>query len=561
MSKKFIINVDTGNIEQDVFSTISNFSEEQMKEFIESIKLKKDINGNISGELLIFRYPDCEKIILTTKDVTKLPIDIKKLIIRRTYRINADEFLTMNFEILKDKDIRIKFIFNRIYSVLNKKRIFIDVISNDRYDSNFYELCFEIISSDDLFNKFLHYDENIEIFGKNFTQEDYVFELSKILGYAELDICKENPIYKYNFITQDMLDRYLSLRKVINVDIRMLGENPFNQGGRTSYSRERQYKIDNDWEVNPHLISYVMKDMDSQYTVLEKISHIYIKLCEVLRYNLGYHIKKWGTQYNKNRQESISPQNNEVICSEFSMICTNIINKLDNNVEARCIIAGKEQHISFGILDRDKNIRINFDSTHFAIGDDKFDDLGRIKLGLPLIGVEYVRDRNDEFKNSFERVYNKFCNGRQIETEDLIAAYEMLPSNKTISINFHENISEFLRMMKIRNIVGSELLGVFKKLYQIGYFGDIVYSIVGEDKKLTFDERNKMETPEELLDGLEENIIIDNGGEYYLLQLNQCEIVKMSSDELNWLFEVGKMRYFNLEHQIEGIGVKKCTKA
>lgn len=559
MSKKFIIGFDTGNIERDVFCTIASFSEEQMIDFIESIKLKKDDNGNICSEPLIFRYPDCHEIISTTKKLTELSSDSRKLILRRTYRMNADEFLTM--DIFKKEMYDFSLSIKKICMSLNRKKIFIDAISNDKYDSIFYNLCFEIISSEEMFDKFLHYNENNQIFGERFTQEDYVFELGKLLGYEQNDIYGENPIYKYDFITPDMLNRYLRLRKIVNVDIKMLGENPFNHGGRYSYSKETQVQIDNDWNINQAILEYVMKEMDPAYTMLEKICHIYIKVCQAMRYNLGYHIKKWGTQYSKKRQESISLKNNEVTCSEFSFICTNIIskfifNKLDSNTEIRCIVVGKEQHVLFGILVRDKNIRINFDSTCFAPNDDKFDDLGRIKLGLPLIGIEYICDRNDEFKNAVEKVYSRLCGDMQIETEDLISYYEMLPSKKQLLVNFYENINEFLKRMKDKNVVGSELLGTFKKLHQIGYFGNIVYSIVGEDKKMNFNERFKMESPEEILDGLEENIIIDNNGEYFLLRLNQCEIYPINLEELNLLFEEGKMRYFNPQYKIKGIGIK-----
>ena len=560
MSKVFIISSDTGNKEDDIFNTIYNFTEHEMGEFREAIKLKRDKNGEISGESLIFRYPDCQEIISTTKDITKLSAEKKKLILKRTTRINSDYFLTMEFERDNTSNFRLDFIYNKIYLILDRKAIYINIISNERYNFDFYNRCFEIISSDELFLKFLNFDENKEFFGEDYSKEEYVLELSRILGYGSFDICKDNLVYRYNFITQDMINRYLSLRNIINVDIEMLGENPFELLEKKAYSKERQVEIDNDWKINNELITYVISGMNPNYNVLEKISHIYIMLCYALRYNLGYHIKQWGALYNKNRLESISLVNNEIICSEFSLICTKIINTLFENVEARCIITGKEQHLSFGILIRDKNIRINFDSTHFAIGDDKFDDLGRVKLGLPLIGIEYVCDRNNEFRNAFYNVYNTLCANGNIENENLIAVYENLSTLVLKENDFYENISEFLKSMNAKNIRGSELLGMFKKLYQNNYFGKIIYSIVGEDKKMTFAERLCIDTPEELLDGLEENIIIDNGGEYFLLRLNQCEIFPISFDELNWLFEEEKMKYFNLEYQIEGVGVKPTLK-
>ena len=57
-----------------------------------------------------------------------------------------------------------------------------------------------------------------------------------------------------------------------------------------------------------------------------------------------------------------------------------------------------------------------------------------------------------------------------------------------------------------------------------------------------------------ILDGLEENIIIQNEDEYYLLKLNEGKIIVMSKDELDALFQEDKMVYFNPNHRIEGVG-------
>ena len=136
----------------------------------------------------------------------------------------------------------------------------------------------------------------------------------------------------------------------------------------------------------------------------------------------------------------------------------------------------------------------------------------------------------------------------------------MLPEKQEIKIDFYENITEFIERMKNKNIVGSELLSTFKLLTARGYFGNIVYSIVSEDKKITLSQRQALETAREILDGLEENIIIRYEEDYYLLRLNDCIVSPVSKDELNYLFEEDKMGYFNPKHPIKGIGVTPCKK-
>jgi len=546
----FTMITNTNNLEKDVLATIENFSNEQLEQFISAIKLKNE-NSEIKGISIFFRYPECQQLLTSTEEPTKLPQEKKAMIRKGTYRLDTAQILKGINNTQEIKTEVNRKIIKKIEHKINTQEIFSEILINDKYTQDFYNKCFSIISSEEYFDKFINYHQNIEIFGKNITPEEYIIEISKILGYQEKEINLNNPVYQYLTITEEMKKRYYKLRNMINIDIIILGEEVFNQEGRTSYSKEQQERIDNDWQVNPKLMAYIMEDMDPDYNVLEQISHIYLKLCYALRYSLGYHIKNWHAKYDKTRQEVITPENNEIVCSEFSLLCTNIINKLYKDVEARCIVTGKEQHLLFGILHKEKNIRINFDSTKV---ENEFDDLARVKLGLPLVGVRTICDRNNEFKIAFEKVYNILCKKNRVETAIIITAYDTLRAKKEIKIDFEENITEFLIRMKQKNVLGSELLGAFKRVLAQGFFGNVTYSIIGQDQKLTFPQRQLLEKPQEILDGLETNIIIKNGDELYLLKLNEGTIIKMQPHELNDLFDEDKMVYFNQKYKIEGVG-------
>ena len=546
----FTINIDTGNIEQDVLTTIKNFSNEEMQQFISAIQLKNE-NSQIKGTSIFFRYLDSQQFLASVKDPTNIPIETRIKIRKRTHRLDSDIILKAinNQNEIKSKNL--KEIIEIIKDKIDVSKKFTESLSNDKYSQKFYNLCLLIISSDEYFNKFLNYDQNAKLFGIHITPKEYVIEISKILGYQEKEIYPNNPIYQYLSITDDMKQRYHILRELHNVDIILLGDEVFNQEGRTSYSKERQQEVDSDWQVNPKLMEYIMSDMDPTYNDLEQISHIYLKLCYALRYSLSYHIKSWKAIYDKNRQESITPEKNKIVCSEFSLLCTNIINNLCKNIEARCIITGKEQHLLVGILDKEKQIRINLDSTKV---ENEFDDLARVKLGLPLVGIKIICDRNNEFEKAFKKVYDKLCKTNRVETATIIDAYDTLRAKKEIKIEFYENITEFLKRMRDKNIYGSELLGAYKRALAQGFFGKITYSIIGQDKKLTFPERQLLETPQAILDGLETNIIIKNENDLYLLNLNKASITKMDPKEINILFDEDKMVYFNQKYKIEGIG-------
>ena len=346
----FIINMDTGNIEYDVIKTIENFNEEELTKLIDAIKLKIE-NDNLVGESIFFKYPDYDNLFKTARESKQISIETRKMIRNRICRLDSDSILTAinNSENIKSKIVSI--IIEKLKNKINIQEKIINAIINDKYNNNFYNLCLKIISTDEYFNKYINYNENIDVFGTKYSKKEYLLEISKLLGYQEKEIEKNNPIYKYQIITEQMKTRYLKLRNIINIDIDLLEPKVFDQEGKKSLSKEEQEKIDNDWQIHPKMYEYIMNDMDPEYTDLEKISYIYLKLCQVLRYNMGYHIKKWTTAYNKERQESITPENNEIICSEFTYIATNIISKLNSSIEARCIITGQNQHMSLGILE------------------------------------------------------------------------------------------------------------------------------------------------------------------------------------------------------------------
>lgn len=547
----FVINYDTGNIEDDVFNTINSYSSSELENLINYFKLKRD-KGTISGGSLVFRYPDCIETLSSIKDLSKVSIDTRKFVRRRSFRIDIESLLLRYVNNNMNCSSFIDRLSQKLDGQINIRDLFCDVVSNEKYDNKFYQVCFDILSSEEVFNKFIDYENNLNLFG-DFSKEEYVLEISKLLGYENHEIYESNPVYKYNLISFDMKDRYFKLRNLVNVDLDMLAPEIFSQDDRFSFTSRKQFLIDNDWDASPEMINFVFRDMNPKYNSLEKVAHIYIKLCQALRYDLGYHIKKWSTEYNKTRQESITPSKNGIICSEFTYMATNLINKYVDGVEARCVVTGKEQHLLFGILDKKNNVRINLDSTKLV---NEFDDLGRIKIGLPLVGVQTICDRDGKFKEAFDKVYNDLCRNNLIETQDLIKVYEQMREKKDVKVDIYENLCIFFEKMREKNVVGSELLGAFKRMLSQGYFGNIVYSIVGEDLKLTFSQRHSFDKVEDILDGLEENVIIQNDDEYYLLKLDDCKIILMSKDELDMMFMDDKMVYFNPKHRIEGIGME-----
>lgn len=556
----FTIKYDTGNIEQDVLDTIRSFSEDELQTFIEEFKFVNETK-NIHGSGIVFRYCDCEELLNSLKetDFKKVSFSDKKKIRDRTFRVDTDRIFRKVLNPFYEE------IFEIVDGKIDVRERFCEIMANGKFDLLFYKRCFDILSSDEMFAKFCDFEDYLELFGSDFSQREYVLQISKMLGYKNTDVMTTNDIFKYGLVDEKMLRKYKKLRSLVNVDLEMLGEDPFDYEMVRVYSADMQAEIDNDWNVDPGLLAYVFEDMDSEYSSLEKVAHVYIKLCNALRYNMGYTVFKYDTIYRKERQEAISLEHNEVICSEFSFLCSKILNSMDG-ISARCVYPSNGPHMALGVMVEAENVMLRMDSTNLqqiSEGDGKekllFDDLGRIKLGLPLVGIEHVCDREHAFYDAFNRVYSKFMENKTITAENLIAAYAAISSRRNGFVNFEENMEEFIKRMRNKNVKGSELLNVFQTLAKIGYFGDIAYAIVGENIAGTFTEKMNDSSIEGKFVGLEENVIIDNRAdieneEYYVLRLDKCQVIVRTAEELNDLFDSDKMRYYNSKYMIDGIG-------
>lgn len=527
----YIANKKTNDIKKDVTTTIFSYNKEEIKSFIKDIyKYKEEI---------IFQYEkDYEILInLDPKDEND-NIKISE-ILKNSYQFSILQFIAELYPLVRTNK-KARYIIN----LLKPKEIFIHLLSRDEIDKHFLKLCFKILENETTFNKYLNFSNNQDLFSFNntYTQKDYLIELSHFLGAYDKDIDLDNDIYKLGFITDEMIERYIYLRNTINVDLETFNNQHFEEFERYTYTKEEQEFMDSDWLINKELISYIFDDLDPTYTIEEQVAHIYIKMCFILQYNDTYNVDtSYSPKYSKEKQERISPAYPFVICGEFSRIATKIFNQLDSNIEARCIKDEYGAHEYVGILIKDKNIRIDLEGTKRVIKTTIFSDLSRAKLGLQLLGVKYIQDREHIFENAFNEVYKKLLKDKKIQTEDLLAEYKKIIDEPKTEINFIENMNYFLKNMKEKNIRGNDLICTFYMLATNKYFGDIIYSNIGCD----FSEER------------ERNVIINVKENYYILRCITGELINTTTRNLNELFEKGTITYENEKHTLQGIGIKK----
>jgi len=380
----------------------------------------------------------------------------------------------------------------------------------------------------------LESEEKLKEFIENERNKRVVIELSHIFGKTNLgdrneELDERKGIFQFDFINNEMIERYRLLRQQINVDIDLMGEEVFGEPGGDCYYEHKQKAIDTGWCINPRLREYIFDEMDPKYTVEEKIAYIYIKMCKLFEYDGAFEQKDFNsTAFNKEKQEQISLQKPKLMCAEFSRLCTKLFNEMQPEVEARCIWPKGLGHEACGVLIRNDNVRINLEAIDIR---GNFNDLARAKLGLELKGVEYISDRENTFKNAFDRVYYEMLQKQEIPTGELISTYVDLPNTPQIDVNFSNNMNEFLTRMNGK-IKGNELLNVFQYLTRLQYFGDIDYYFIYENE-------NSQKS---------RNILIKNGEEYYDLKTDYLLIEACSKEKLSKKLSKGVIRFQDDEH-------------
>lgn len=339
-----------------------------------------------------------------------------------------------------------------------------------------------------------------------------------------------------------MIERYIELRNTINVDLEVFNNKDFEEFERYTYTKEEQEFMDSDWSINQDLIDYIFNDLDPNYTLEEQVAHIYIKMCFILEYNDTYNVDMtYSTKYSKEKQERISLAYPFVICGEFSRLATKIFNQLDSNLEARCIKDEYGTHEYIGILIKDKNIRVDLEGTQRVIKNTIYNDLSRAKLGLQLLGIKYIQDREDIFKEAFNKVYKNLLKNKKIQTEDLLTEYKKIIEEPKTEIDFMENMNYFLKHMREKNIRGNDLICTFYLLLNNNYFGDIDYANIGCE----FSEER------------ERNVIIKDKDNYYILRCITGELINTTINKLNEMFQKHTISYEDEEYTLQGIGIKK----
>lgn len=216
------------------------------------------------------------------------------------------------------------------------------------------------------------------------------------------------------------------------------------------------------FEINADIKNFVLKDMPSDLTKLEKAIYIYSKLCKILDYDMEYYNDNANKKFIS--EESISDvdlSNNNVVCYTFSYIYSGLLREIgiDQIKEAKINkgeFVNKHASVEF-VVD---NIVIMADSTHAGA---EIGDLTTLKVENKINGLR-CSQFNIEKQNKVNQAKKKVEIILEKEKTDEETNYFLPSQEKLDSMTSIDKYILFNDLVAATPLTGVSLLGYIQVL-------------------------------------------------------------------------------------------------
>ncbi len=216
------------------------------------------------------------------------------------------------------------------------------------------------------------------------------------------------------------------------------------------------------FEINADIKNFILKDMPSDLTKLEKAIYIYSKLCKILDYDMEYYNDNANKRFIA--EESISDvdlSNNNVVCYTFSYIYSGLLREIgiDQIKEAKINkgeFVNKHASVEF-IVD---NIVIMADSTHAGA---EIGDLTTLKVENKINGLR-CSQFNIEKQNKVNQAKKKVEMILEKEKIDEETNYFLPSQEKLDSMTSIDKYILFNDLVAATPLTGVSLLGYIQVL-------------------------------------------------------------------------------------------------
>ena len=130
---------------KDILDTIKNQSDNDMKVFLNRL-YKNDV---------VFLYPDDYDLIAKLSDD-----EVEEIYEKKGYILDTEEFLYL-INVYSGKD------YDKLRERMKQERLYFDYYGVSNLEYKFLNLCYKVLEDDDIFDKFLDFDNHLELFSLN----------------------------------------------------------------------------------------------------------------------------------------------------------------------------------------------------------------------------------------------------------------------------------------------------------------------------------------------------------------------------------------------------------
>ena len=376
--------------------------------------------------------------------------------------------------------------------------------------------------------------------------------------YAAFKFFKESRAMENFLIPNTIVKRYIDIGSYQKIDLEAI-----NKYLETTDTKYKNVQIDNDLEHE------IISAIPENATDLEKAIYIYIKMCKLLTYDEEYYaVNQKGIATEKHKStdyvSSVTLKNNKVVCFEFNMMYSKLLNKLGINFASSYGKNAFGMENPYGELDYGRgHANLEFRSGKFLVSADSVTsilqgDIMQAKLNQPLVGLKCInrnQQTQQEFKQALTKMYQLIAQqekslneSKQVEhiqtLDELLEEYSHITNNiQDISLN--ERLSILVSKVNSTGMVGIDSLSYVLQLRKILFTeeqrkNNICVTIVRNNEPF---EEGKVAMASAIftLNGqsFEEN---PEQNVYYYFNPNH-ELVPITKEELQTRFNDGKIEY------------------
>jgi len=290
--------------------------------------------------------------------------------------------------------------------------------------------------------------------------------------YAAFKFFEENKVLEEYLMPDIVNNRYINIGSLQKIDLQAINKHLI-----TTDTKYKNIQIDSDLEHE------IISGIPENATDLEKAIYIYIKMCKLLTYDEEYFaVNQKGVATEKHKStdyvSSITLENNKVVCFEFNLIYSKLLNELG-------IHFSSDYKGMVGEAYGDGHANLEFRADKFLISADSVTsilqgDIMQAKLNQPLVGIKCInknQQTQQEFKDSLTKIYqliaqqeknlNKNQQVEHIQTlDELLEEYSHVTKNiKDISLN--ERLLILINKVNSTGMIGIDSLSYVLQLRKI----------------------------------------------------------------------------------------------